>query len=72
MTEKLDIPVNPDMTILDVVSAHQETITVFKSFDEQAGECICCTSLFMTLRDVAAKYNIDLPVFLSRIESAIR
>jgi hypothetical protein len=72
MTEKPDKPVNPDMTILDVVSAHQETIAVFKSFDEQAGECICCTSLFMTLGDVAAKYNIDLPMFLSRIEKAIR
>ncbi len=72
MTEKPDIPVNPDMTILDVVSAHQETIAVLKSFDEHAGECICCTSLFMTLGDVAAKYNIDLPIFLSSIEKAIR
>ncbi len=72
MTEKSDISINSDMTILDVVSAHQETIAVFKSFDEQAGECICCTSLFMTLGDVAAKYNIDLPIFLSTIVKAIR
>ncbi|MCA1794860.1 MAG: hypothetical protein LC660_13515 [Desulfobacteraceae bacterium] len=60
------------MTILDIVSAHQDTIAVFKSFDEQAGECICCTSLFITLGDVATKYNIDLPMFLSRIDKAIR
>ncbi len=53
MTEKTDIHIHPDMTILDVVSAHPDTIAVFKSFDEQAGECICCTSLFMTIRDVA-------------------
>jgi len=67
MNKQSGIYINPDMTILDVVSAHQETIAVFKSFDAQAGECICCTSLFMTIRDVAAKYNIDLPGFLSTI-----
>ena len=72
MTKKSDIPINPDMTILDVVSAHQETIAVFKSFDEQAGECICCTSLFMTLHDVALKYDINLQQFLSHLEKAIR
>jgi hypothetical protein len=74
MTEKsdTDIQIHLDMTILDIVSAHQETIAVFKSFDEQAGECICCTSLFMTLGDVAAKHNIDLPMFLSTLEKAIR
>jgi hypothetical protein len=59
------------MTILDVVSAHPDTIAVFKSFDEQAGECICCTSLFMTIRDVAKKYDFNLPQFLSTLEKAI-
>jgi hypothetical protein len=71
MTEKTGIHIHPDMTILDVVSAHQETIAVFKSFDEQAGECICCTSLFMTIRDVAKKYDFNLPQFLSTLEKAI-
>jgi hypothetical protein len=71
MTEKTDIHIHPDMTILDVVSAHPDTIAVFKSFDEQAGECICCTSLFMTIRDVARKYHFHLPQFLSTLEKAI-
>ena len=71
MTEKTDIHIHPDMTILDVVSAHPDTIAVFKSFDEQAGECICCTSLFMTIRDVAKKYDFNLPQFLLTIEKAI-
>ncbi|EMS81406.1 MULTISPECIES: hypothetical protein [Desulfotignum] len=71
MTEKTDIHIHPDMTILDVVSAHPDTIAVFKSFDEQAGECICCTSLFMTIRDVAKKYDFNLPQFLSTLEKAI-
>jgi hypothetical protein len=71
MTEKTDIHIHPDMTILDIVSAHPDTIAVFKSFDEQAGECICCTSLFMTIRDVAKKYDFNLPQFLSTLEKAI-
>ncbi|MDT8380447.1 MAG: hypothetical protein RQ739_16310 [Desulfotignum sp.] len=71
MTEKTDIHIHPDMTILDIVSTHQNTIAVFKSFDEQAGECICCTSLFMTIRDVAKKYDFNLPQFLSTLEKAI-
>jgi len=72
MTEKTGIHIHPDMTILDVVSAHPDTIAVFKSFDEQADECICCTSLFMTIRDVAKKYDFNLPQFLSHLEKAIQ
>ena len=71
MTEKTGLQIDPDMTILDVVSAHPETIAKFKSFDEQADECICCTSLFMTIRDVAKKYHFNLPQFLLTIEKAI-
>jgi uncharacterized protein (DUF2342 family) len=71
MTEKTDIHIHPDMSILDVVSAHPDTIAVFKSLDEQAGECICCTSLFMTIRDVAKKYDFNLSQFLSTLEKAI-
>ncbi|EMS81434.1 hypothetical protein Dpo_1c05750 [Desulfotignum phosphitoxidans DSM 13687] len=59
--------IHPDMTIFDIVSTHQNTIAVFKSFDEQANECICCTFLFMTIRDVAAIYNFDLASFLSTV-----
>jgi hypothetical protein len=71
MTQKSDMNIHPDMTILDIVSTHQNTIAAFNSFDEQAGECICCTSLFMTIRDVAKKYDFNLPQFLSTLEKAI-
>ncbi|MFO7913400.1 MAG: hypothetical protein R6V15_14665 [Desulfotignum sp.] len=71
MTQKSDMNIHPDMTILDIVSTHPDTIAVFKSFDDQAGECICCTSLFMTIRDVAKKFDFHLPQFLSTLEKAI-
>jgi len=62
--------IDPDMTVLDIVSAYKQTIDVFKTFDEQAGECICCRSLFISLDSVAAKYHIDLSLLLSALEKA--
>jgi len=52
-------PITPDMTVLDVVSTYRETEDVFRRYDNQAGECICCNALFDTLRDVAVKYKIN-------------
>lgn len=53
------------MTVLDIVSNNKATIDIFKSYDEQAGECICCASLFEPLDKVAGKYGIDLKALLS-------
>jgi hypothetical protein len=62
--------IDPDMTVLDIVSAHKKNIEVFKEFDGRAGACICCTSLFISLRDVAEKYRLDLYLLLSELEKA--
>jgi len=45
------------MTVLNVVSRYKKTETVFKLYDKQAGECICCHALFKTLQDVAKKFR---------------
>ncbi len=52
--------ITPDMTVLDIVSTYRETEKVFKKYDEMAGECICCNSLFDPLAKVSDKYHIDL------------
>ncbi len=57
--EKNKIKISPDMTVLDIVSNNKNTIEIFQGYDEQAGECICCESLFETLDKVAEKYGID-------------
>lgn len=57
--------ITPDMTVLDIVSNNKSTIEIFRGYDEQAGECICCSSLFETLDKVAEKYGIDLDTILS-------
>jgi len=63
--------IRPDMTVLDVVSRYRTTEAVFKSFDEQAGECICCQSLFDTLQEMSGKYNLDLPELIAALKEAV-
>ncbi len=63
--------INPEMTVLDIVSRYRKTEAVFKSYDEQAGECICCQALFEPLRNVAEKYGLDLQKLLVDLESVL-
>lgn len=60
--------IRPEMTVLDVVSRYRKTEEVFKQYDKQAGECICCHALFKTLQDVAKKYGFSLEKFLNDLE----
>jgi hypothetical protein len=60
-------PITPDMTVLDVVSTYRETEDVFRRYDNQAGECVCCNALFETLQDVAAKYGLNLHELLAEL-----
>lgn len=62
--------IHPEMTVLEVVSRFRQTQEVFKTYDAQAGECICCQSLFESLKDVAEKYGLDLNRFLSDLNAA--
>jgi hypothetical protein len=63
--------IQPDMTVLDVVSRYGGTEAVFKKYDERAGVCICCEALFEPLKDVSAEYGLDLEELLSDLESVV-
>ena len=62
--------IRPEMTVLDIVSRYRQTEKVFKRYDAEAGECICCQALFESLRDVAEKYHLDLKELLADLEAA--
>ena len=62
--------IRPEMTVLDIVSRYRQTEAVFKRYDAQAGECICCQALFESLRDVAKRYDIDLKRLVADLEAA--
>lgn len=66
-----DRRIAPNMTVLEVMDRYRNTESVFKKYDEQTGVCICCQSLFETLKDVSEKYRLNLEQILSDLESAI-
>ncbi|MGM0787330.1 MAG: hypothetical protein ACQETG_06425 [Thermodesulfobacteriota bacterium] len=62
--------ITPDMTVLYVVSRWRQTEKVFRSYDQTAGECICCNALFDTLSDAAARYSLDLTALIRDLKEA--
>jgi len=64
--------IRPEMTVLDVVSKYRQTESVFRQYDRQAGECICCQALFDTLQDIAKRYGLDLGKLLADLETAAK
>ena len=62
--------IQPNMTVLDVVSRHRSTVDVFKRLDRRAGVCICCQALFDPLATVAERYHLDLDGMLADLEKA--
>ena len=62
----------PEMTVLDVVSRYRQTEAVFKKYDKQAGECICCQALFESLQDMATRYRLDLERLLSDLNKVAK
>jgi sugar phosphate isomerase/epimerase len=43
---------------------------VFKRYDKQAGECICCQALFEPLRNVATTYGLNMEKLMTDLEEA--
>ncbi|MFP4049394.1 MAG: hypothetical protein ACLFT8_05555 [Desulfovermiculus sp.] len=64
--------ITPDMTVLDVVSIYRGTEEVFRRYEHQAGECICCNALFETLQDAAGKYGLNLQELLAELHTAAK
>lgn len=64
--------IRPKMTVLDVVSRYRQTESVFRQYDKQAGECICCQALFDPLQDIARRYGLDLGKLLADLEAAAK
>ncbi len=52
--------ITADMTVLDIVSQYPATETIFKSYDEQVGECICCQILVTRFSRQKGRFKIIL------------
>ena len=62
--------IRPEMTVLDIVSKYRKTEAVFKQYDRQAGECICCQTLFEPLSKVAVRYGLNMEKLLEDLKAA--
>ncbi|WP_321370380.1 hypothetical protein [uncultured Desulfuromusa sp.] len=69
MNDQKKTQITADMTLLDIVSEYPATEAVLKSYDVQAGECICCQMLFESIRQVAEHYHLDLNDLLRKLNS---
>jgi AraC-like DNA-binding protein len=65
-----DVRIVPEMTVLEVVDKYRSTEAVFKAYETEAGECICCNCLFDNIADVADKYGFDLENILEDLTRA--
>ncbi len=59
------------MTLLDIVSIYPETEVVFKTYDEQVGECLCCQRLFETVEQIGERYKLDLAEILEKLNATV-
>ena len=64
-------PITADSQVCDVIFHYRSTEAVFKQYEVDTGHCICCESLFQTLRQVAAQYGLDLGDLLRRVRKAV-
>ncbi len=64
------IKISQQMVILDVISEFPQAETVFKSYDAQVGECVCCQMLFATVGEMIEKYHLDGEKLLSELNRA--
>lgn len=64
--------ISKNMTVLDIVSTYPESEAIFRSYDEQVGECICCQSLFETVQQIAEKYKLDTAELLGKLNSVLK
>lgn len=56
--------------MLDIVRLHPDTEAVFRSRDEQAGECLLCQALFETVKITAQRYGLDQEKLLHDLNRA--
>ncbi|RLB73032.1 MAG: hypothetical protein DRH07_02915 [Deltaproteobacteria bacterium] len=59
------------MTLLDIVSIYPATEAVFKTYDEQVGECLCCQRLFETVEQIGERYKLDLAEILEKLNATV-
>jgi hypothetical protein len=65
-------PVTPKMTLVEIMSQWRASEDIFKAYEAQAGTCLRCHALFLTLEEAAQKYNLDLTKLVAELNALAR
>jgi len=65
-------PVTPKMTLVEIMSQWRASEDIFKAYEAQAGTCLRCQALFLTLEEAAQKYNLDLTKLVAELNALAR
>lgn len=63
--------ITAEMTLLDMLSDYPATEAVLKAYDQTLGTCLCCTMLFESVTEVAARHQLDLTALLHELNQVI-
>ena len=63
-------PINPEMTLIEVLHQHRQTEAVFRRYEGEAQGCLLCHALFDTLAEAAAKYGLNLDNLLKDLQDS--
>lgn len=69
---KTEPSVTAEMSLLDILSSFPQTEPIIRAYDEQAGECLCCTMIFASLAEIAEKYLLDLDRLVRELNAAAK
>lgn len=67
-----DTKINKDMTLLDILYQYKGIESVFRHYDDAAGECICCNCLFDSLEGMCSKYHLDVKQLMNDLDQYLK
>lgn len=59
------------MPLLDIISKWEKTEEIIKSYDDEAGTCICCNNLFDPLEKIVEQYSLPEKQIVEKILSVL-
>ena len=64
--------ITPETKMIDVISRYRQTESTFRRLNEQAGTCVCCQGLFLSLRETAERFGFNLETLMNELYAEIR
>lgn len=64
------IAIEPHTTLYEVFTSCHPAVEVINGYNKVVGDCISCTSLFLSIEEIAQKYSLDMQKLLEELREA--